>query len=132
MCGTCLCGLLRDIEFAVGVSISISHHPRPYIMLNIGRWCSKPISQDKGALCSIPMVYALLQSIPFRFFLQLGPHAVGMMPVDNYWKYDGDGVSFFLQWGMCTIYCVRTNDHLLFTRDVVVENLLAHAVVKLY
>ena len=58
--------------------------------------------------------------------------AVGVRPAGSDLPFNGGVGSIFLQCGMCTVYCVRTYGKLLCAIDVVVENLLAHAVVKLY
>ena len=47
------------------VSLSI-WHPWTPIVLNIGRWCSKPRAETKGALGYVPMVYTVLH-YPLQF-----------------------------------------------------------------
>ena len=56
---------------------------------------------------------------------------VGATPVGGGRSFDGGGGSFILKFGMCTVYCVRTNDKLLCARYFFVDNLLACAVVEI-
>ena len=55
---------------------------------------------------------------------------VGVMPIVGDWPLGGGRGLFLMKCGMCTIYCVRTNDNLLCARNVFVENVLAHAVIE--
>ena len=54
-----------------------------------------------------------------------------MTPVVGDCPSDGDGGSFFMKRGTCTVYFVRIDDKILHARDVVVENVQARAVVEI-
>ena len=71
------------------------------------------------------------ESGSFGMFLRDIAFYVGLTPVGVDCLFYGGGFPFVPQFDMCTIYFIRNNDKLLFARHVVIENVLARAVVEI-